>query len=27
MAEWTAAGAVPELQTLFGAVPPPIPKQ
>ena len=26
MAEWTAAGAVSELQTLFGAVPPPIPK-
>jgi len=26
MAEWTTAGAVPELQTLFGAVPPPIPK-
>src|SRR6266700_4375713 len=27
MADWTAAGASPELQTLFGAVPPPIPKQ
>src|SRR3989475_850904 len=27
MTEWTAAGAVPELQTLFAVVPPPIPKQ
>jgi len=27
MADWTAAGAVPELQTLFAVVPPPIPKQ
>jgi len=27
MADWTAAGAVAELQTLFAVVPPPIPKQ
>jgi hypothetical protein len=25
MAEWTPAGAVPELQSMFAAVPPPLP--